>query len=649
MRPPRVDRALLLALLSLAVPAAAQAQTQGSGLPEELRAISRVRYEGLQGLGRRELRAANLKTRSPSRLPWREAPLLRLDYLRSDTASIAGLYRHYGYLDTRVRWRLEPERDGRRTRVVFMITEGHRSIVRDVSFSGVAVYPEKELRRSILARPGAPFDPAFLQLDTLKMAALYQERGHFAHARGTARRGRPDSLAIAVHYTVDEGPLYRVGEIDYQGGQRLRESLGRRELLFKPGDTYRTSRVERSIERLYETGLFQQVQVSRRPDSLEQRVDFEIRVRERRTRWVDGGIGSGTTDRFRAEAELGHRNLDTRALRGVLNSELAYSGDGKFRRAEAAFTLTEPWLLGLRLQGTAGGFLRRTDDRGDYRYVQRLRERGVEFSLQREIGRIGRWALVQRNTFADQEYEVLDTTAAGARVADSLANAVVRRYRTNTLIGSVTRDLRDDRIAARRGSIQTLSGELAGGPLAGSNSYRKAVIVSSWYTPLPNGWNLATRASAGVMAPFGEAPGEFSPDAADPQVARVPRSSRFLIGGPNSLRGYGENSLPSDGGLAMVLGNVELRIPLLGPLGLEAFLDGGNVWPRGEYLKAADFIPPWQGQRGRPGDLRYTYGVGARFVLPFGPLRLDAAWSDHPDFPGVGRRPVFQFAIGPTF
>jgi len=647
LRPRRVDRTLLLALFLAAAPAAVQAQ--GSGLPEELRAISRVRYEGLQALGRRELRSANLKTRSPSRLPWREPPLLRLDYLRSDTASIAGLYRHYGYLDTRVRWRLEPEKDGRRTRVVFLVDEGRRSVVREVTLSGVSVYPEKELRRELLSRPGAAFDPAFLQLDTLRMAALYQERGHFAHARGQARRGTPDSLAVSVHYSVDEGPQYRVGDIAYQGGQRLRESLGRRELLIRTGDTYRTSRVERSIERLYETGLFQQVQVSRRPDSLRRTVEFDIRVRERRTRWVDGGIGSGTTDRFRAEAELGHRNLDTRALRGVLDSEVAYSGDGKFRRAEGAFTLTEPWLLGLRLQGTAGGFLRRIDDRGDPRYVQRLRERGVEFSLQREIGRIGRWLLVQRNTFADQDYEVLDTTAAGARVADSLADAVVQRYRTNTLIGSVTRDMRDDRIAARRGSIQTLSGELAGGPLAGSSSYRKALIVSSWYTPLPNGWDLATRASAGVMAPFGETPGNFSPDAADPQVARVPRSSRFLIGGPNSLRGYGENSLPADGGLAMVLGNLELRIPVLGPLGIEAFLDAGNVWARGEHIKAADFIPPWQGQRGRPGDLRYTYGVGARFVLPFGPLRLDAAWSDHPDFPGSRRRPVFQFAIGPTF
>lgn len=646
MRPPRPERWLrALALAVLLPPAAASAQR--TELPEELRAIAGVRYEGRRSIGMGVLKSANLKIRPPSRLPWRERPLLRLDYLRADTAAIAGLYRHYGYLDTRVDWELEPTRDGRRTRVIFRIQEGERSRVAAVALVGVTVYPEKELRRALLAKPGAPFDPAFLQLDTLKIAALYQERGHFAHARGSARRGRPDSLAIDVRYEVQEGPLYRVGSIDYDSGGRLRESLGLRELLLKPGDVYRTSRIARSVERLYETGLFQQVQVTSRPDSLSQSVDFSIRVRERKTRWVDGGIGSGTTDRFRAEAELGHRNLDTRALRGVLSGQLAYFGDGKFRRAEGVFTLTEPWLLGLRLQGTAAGFLRRIDDRSDNRYVQRLRERGVEFSLQREIGRYGRWALVQRNTFADQDFEVRNDDSTG--VADSLASAVVRRYRTNTLVGSVTRDLRDDRIAPSRGSIQTVSGELAGGPLRGSSSYRKVLAVSSWYTPLPNGWGLAARASGGVMEPFGDAAGSFTPDTPDEYVARVPRSSRFFVGGVNSLRGYAENSLPADGGLAMLLGNVELRIPLLGPLGLEAFLDAGNVWPRAEYIRAGDFVAPWQNGRGRANDLRYTYGVGARFVLPFGPLRVDAAWGEHPDFPGRDGRPQFQFAIGPSF
>jgi len=49
-----------------------------------------------------------------------------------------------------------------------------------------------------------------------------------------------------------------------------------------------------------------------------------------------------------------------------------------------------------------------------------------------------------------------------------------------------------------------------------------------------------------------------------------------------------------------------------------------------------------------------VYGLGGRLVLPFGPLRVDLAWSDRPDFPRgtLFRRPMrfaYQFAIGPSF
>ena len=76
----------------------ARAQPTGD-LPEQLRVIADVRFRGTKHLGKRQLQEARLKTHDPSRLPWRERPTLRLDYLRADTASITALYRHYGYLD----------------------------------------------------------------------------------------------------------------------------------------------------------------------------------------------------------------------------------------------------------------------------------------------------------------------------------------------------------------------------------------------------------------------------------------------------------------------------------------------------------------------------------------------------------------------
>lgn len=158
------------------------------------------------------------------------------------------------------------------------------------------------------------------------------------------------------------------------------------------------------------------------------------------------------------------------------------------------------------------------------------------------------------------------------------------------------------------------------------------------------------------MEPFGTPPDNFSPtEGLDGEVARVPFESRFFIGGVNPLRGYGENSVPPSGGMAMALANLELRVPLVGPLGVEAFVDAGNVWARPEYILARDLVLPWQATRSRADDLRWTYGIGARLLLPFGPLRVDLAWSDRPDFPEgrlgnwKGLPFVYQFAIGPSF
>jgi outer membrane protein assembly factor BamA len=83
-------------------------------------------------------------------------------------------------------------------------------------------------------------------------------------------------------------------------------------------------------------------------------------------------------------------------------------------------------------------------------------------------------------------------------------------------------------------------------------------------------------------------------------------------------------------------------------------VDVGNVWSRTEFIQLSDFILPWEAAHSDLGDLRYTAGLGARLLLPFGPLRMDVTWSKHPDFSGSrirGRLFPFnvQFAIGPSF
>jgi outer membrane protein assembly factor BamA len=276
--------------------------------------------------------------------------------------------------------------------------------------------------------------------------------------------------------------------------------------------------------------------------------------------------------------------------------------------------------------------------------VVKQQPNGVKFQLRRDdLGRYARVALTQDNTFVTQDIVVLHPAFT---VPDSLTR---KSYTTHRLLLTIDRDTRDDPINPGRGSLQGLAGEVAGGPLQGTSSFTKGQFATSWYTPFSNGWVFASRLRAGAIDPFGKAPA-LSPGAVlDRNVARVPLEDLFRIGGVNSLRGFKENEIPPSGGLAVLQANAELRIPVVGPFGVEIYLDAGNVWARPAYVKADDFIPKVSHERLDPGDMRYMFGAGARVNLPFGPLRIDFTWSPRPDELGNWRVAAPQFAIGPAF
>ena len=176
---------------------------------------------------------------------------------------------------------------------------------------------------------GKPFDAAYLQLDTLRLSDLYAEKGYRPHVLAEAWRDSIDSLKVAIRYTIDEGVPYRFGKVTITGRQNVNERLVRRELVTPEGTTYQRSRVIRSQEHLYDTGLFSQVQIEPQPDSTRTTMDLGLRLRERKPRWLDAGVGSGTTDRFSMTSEWGHRNVLGRGLQAVASTRLSYYADAK--------------------------------------------------------------------------------------------------------------------------------------------------------------------------------------------------------------------------------------------------------------------------------------------------------------------------------
>jgi outer membrane protein insertion porin family len=628
-------------------------------LLQELKKVTRVDLVGRRHLSAGAIRKV-LKTKNPSFWPWRERPTLRYDYLAADTQSIGELYRHNGFLDVQVGYRVTTTDSSARAAVAFLIREGQRSEIRAVRFAGNTVYSERDLRKKLWAKVGRPFDPAFLQLDTLTISALYQEKGYRPHIAAGYRRHEPDSTNVDVGYGIEEGERYKVGEVTVSGQDKVKEKLITRELLLKPGAPYQLSRVTRSQEHLYETGLFSQVQIEPLPDSTHTTMNFDVRLRERRPRWIDAGVGSGTEERFRLTGEWGHRNLLGEALQGAVATRLTFAPDAndpnqfmRFQRWHIETSIAEPWLFKSRTRGIVTPFYERYDDRAEKRWVLRQEFKGVNFQLRRELNRFSSLTLSQENLYARQDVDLRTTVTdtLTTREADSLASTAEPDYTTHRLSLAYDRDIRDNPFSPSRGATTRLVAELAGGPFQGTSSFSKYQVSATWYTPLRNGWIVATRGMAGLINPSGARP-TFTPLASiapDSEVARVPLEDRFRIGGVNSIRGYNENSVPdASGGLAMTEVSLEirmptpLRIPFLGTVGIETYADVGNVWPRPEFMTWDSFSRRIDAD---PNAIRIVGGVGPRLDLPIGPLRVDVTWHVRP----TPSHAVVQFAIGPSF
>jgi outer membrane protein insertion porin family len=610
-------------------PAGAQVDLLG-----EVRTVAEIRFEGREHVGEGELRSV-IKTRGPSFWPWSERPALRSDFLRSDTLAIRLRYIHHGFLDNHVGVLVTPHRDSSQVTVTFLVEEGLRTRVHVVEFTGDLVLKEDELRRKLRTRVGEAFDPAVLQLDTLKISEIYQERGFRPHVVASAWRDSTDSLRMVVRFDIAPGSPYRVGEVLVSGNDRVAERLVRRELLLNPGELYKRSRMVRSGERLYDTDLFSQVQISPIVDSTHSNINFDLRVRPRKPRWIDAGIGSGTTERFRATGEWGHRNMFGRGFQGVLGTEIGFDQKGRFVLSHTQVSLLEPWLLRTRTRASLTPSYERTNDFAIDSVEVRQETRGIKVEFGRDISRSSSVTLTFNNLHVHQQNR---PTTAGLPIVTST-------FTNNSVALGGVRDFRDSPFVPTRGDLQAITAQWAGGALKGSSSFRKVDFGSSWYTPVRGSWVLATRVRAGMIAPRrGEADLP-----ADSLGAIVPINDRFRSGGVNSVRGYQENTIAATGGLAILQANIELRVPVWRAFGFETYVDVGNVWARTSYVKWSDFTPTWSQDPIGDNQVRYVIGVGPRLNLPIGPLRFDVSWGFQPIPPDDRRRAKFQFAIGPSY
>lgn len=114
----------------------------------------------------------------------------------------------------------------------------------------------------------------------------------------------------------------------------------------------------------------------------------------------------------------------------------------------------------------------------------------------------------------------------------------------------------------------------------------------------------------------------------------LPPYEAFVLGGSNSVRGYGDGELGS--GRSYAQATAEYRFPIFRIVGGALFFDYGTVLGTDDNVPGEPSII-----RGLPGS-GYGYGIGVRIQSPLGPIRIDYAINDEGDN-------EIQFGIGEKF
>ena len=560
---------------------------------------------------------------------------LRMTTLESDILSIVAFYRRNGFLRAKADVEeLEYDEQRKNVWITIKVEEGIQTTVRSVDFEGYDVMSREALAKIVRAKPGDPLNENAIAQDEYNIYTLYADAGYIyanISTRLALGEGRVD-----LTYMVEEGEPAHIGRINVSGNRRVGEPIIRREVGTGPGDMFSRKKVLESQQDLYDTGLFKDVGIDPTPAKEDSGlVDLIVKVKERKMKEVNAGLGYGTLDEARVSLGWRHRNLFKAALLFDVTLLLgSRSFDKGLTRKRLDASLTDRWLFGTRLTGGLRTYAQETLERynqgnivdGEYT-LDRI---GVDLGITKDFTRTFRLTLGYSHEFVEirnPSWSVDDEETLRVQLGQEV---------NRSMSFLVERDTRIPFFNPGRGSVIRFTTEVAGGLFGGDNSFTK--LTGSWSKYFLSFANavIALSVRSGYAEPFGK-----SVDTG------VPVYEKFYAGGTASLRGYPEQEFgPGD---FVLLGNVEVRIPMMWKITAVTFFDMGNAWESIEQVSWEDFelgVPSEEYALRRDTDVKYTFGIGLGIMTPVGPARVDyGARLKRAVYPDGTREPHGQFHV----
>ncbi|MGK2941143.1 MAG: outer membrane protein assembly factor BamA [Immundisolibacter sp.] len=542
--------------------------------------------------------------------------------LAGDLEKLHAYYLDRGYLDFDIKsTQVAITPNKREIYITINVTEGQQYTVDEVKLSGNLVVDPQELVKLVKLRPGDTFSRKEMTETSDAISERLGEAGYaFANVNAAPDVDKAKATAKLTFF-VDPGKRAYVRRIDFSGNEKTADEVMRREMRQLEATTFSSAAVERSRVRLERLGFFEDVTVETPavPGSPDQ-VDVNFKVKERPSGSISAGVGFGQGSGLLLNAAVTQNNF-----LGTGDSVSVNFSNSDYSRVYSV-SHTNPYATVDGVSRTVSAFLRSTDA-ADANLIQYDTE---------SIG--GSWGynvpLSEFDAFgfglAAEQTSIGTGFFTSPEVLDFI-NDNGDSYNIFKVNLSLAHDTRNRAIFPDRGSLRRLSGEFAT-PI-GDLQFYKLYFTEQHHFPFSDTVSLMLSGTLGYGDGYGD-------------TTTLPFFENYFAGGFRSLRGFKDNTLgPRDtfddpfGGDRLVLGRSELffPVPFLDKQNksfrLSAFADAGNVFGAGDPLKA--------------GDLRYSTGVAAVWISPFGAISVAIAqpFNDGPR-DEVQR---FQFSLGAGF
>lgn len=498
-------------------------------------------------------------------------------------------------------------------------------VVKSVQFEGNTVYSNEMLVNYLNVQPNTVLNTVQVGERIQGINAAYNRDGYIL--------ARVNDMAVdqdgVLHISITEGI---VEDIVPHGNKKTKDYVILREFNQKKGQPFNKFLVRRSVEKVYNLGYFDDVNVRLLEGSTPDKVVIEIDVLEHKTGTITLGAGYSDSDGFVGIVEVGEDNL--RGTGDKIKVHWEFGGTAGYKNYSVSYL--RPWIDS---KGTSLGLtiFDREDTYTDYnsdgneisQYVKT--QKGINVSLGRQTGEYTRdyvtletrkdgWKFDEDENsgynYAEGAGEGSDPAKYGSYTWNNEKydfkgdNYIENNFgRTNSVSWQKVYDSRDNIYDPKRGKRVSATVQWAGHGLGGDFDYYKFTGEYRNYKAIGNNQVIAFRAR------LGWAQGD------------VPYSALYTLGGADTLRGFEDDQFR---GKKMYNATLEYRVPIFNKVTGVLFTDMGDAWD-------APHVTWYDDDK----SFNISVGAGVRISTPIGPIRLDYGVSKDDN--------KFHFSFGGQF